>query len=222
MCTIRPTAPCCRTSVRVLTRTMQRASTAMGDAPGQVRNRLRSVYAPRADHQLRGSIAEDTAGHDPELSAADGHDARGLAQCGHDDPPCGPARAHREPTGATDPASRADAIAADAATRPAGDCPDARATPSVGIPMWPTRCCSIFEPHTETIRKGKIATPNQSLGSWSLSRKRSIRSLRAMRCMPRGRQIAPCGRLRLDRHCTIFGRAPGSGRRRSRIQFGCQ
>ncbi len=30
-------------SVRVLTRTMQRASTAMGDAPGQVRNRLRSV-----------------------------------------------------------------------------------------------------------------------------------------------------------------------------------
>ena len=30
-------------SVRVLTRTIQRASTAMGDAPGQVRNRLRSV-----------------------------------------------------------------------------------------------------------------------------------------------------------------------------------
>jgi hypothetical protein len=29
--------------VRVLTRTMERASTALGDAPGRIRNRLRSV-----------------------------------------------------------------------------------------------------------------------------------------------------------------------------------
>ncbi len=79
---------------------------------------------------------------------------------------------------------------------------------------------SIFEPHTETIRKGKIATPNE-LGSWSLSRKRSIRSLRAMRCMPRGRQIAPCGRLRSIGIARSRSSA-GSGRRRSRIQFGCQ
>src|SRR5437588_11281803 len=43
MCIIRPTVHCCRTGVRVLTRTMQRASTALGDQPGRIRNRLRSV-----------------------------------------------------------------------------------------------------------------------------------------------------------------------------------
>ena len=82
-------------SVRVLTRTMQRASTALGDAARAGAQPTAECDAPRADHQLRGPIAEDTAGHDPELSPADGHDARGLARCGHDGPPCGPARAHR-------------------------------------------------------------------------------------------------------------------------------
>ncbi len=38
------------------------------------------------------------------------------------------------PHGATDLASRADAVAADAAAGPAGDCPDARATPRWGYP----------------------------------------------------------------------------------------
>jgi hypothetical protein len=77
-------------SVRVLIRAMQRASTALGDAPGQVRNRLRSVMRRvlTISYEAR---SPKTRGHDPELSPADGHDACGPARCGHDGSPSGTA-----------------------------------------------------------------------------------------------------------------------------------
>ena len=45
-------------SVRVLTRTIQRASPAMGDAPRAGAQPTAECDGPRADHQLRGAIAE--------------------------------------------------------------------------------------------------------------------------------------------------------------------
>src|SRR5712664_2394433 len=43
MCSIRRDSTLLQDSMRVLTRTMQRASTALGDPAGRIRNRLRSV-----------------------------------------------------------------------------------------------------------------------------------------------------------------------------------
>jgi transposase-like protein DUF772 len=43
--------------VRVLTRTMQRASAALGARSGRIRNRLRSVTRARTDHWIRSAIA---------------------------------------------------------------------------------------------------------------------------------------------------------------------
>ncbi len=205
MSTIRPTARCCRTAcvcsrggwnVRALSWAIARASS----------QSVAECDALRADHQLRGAMAEDAASHDPELSPADGDDARRPARCRHDGPPCGPARAHRAPTGATDPAPRADALAADAATRPTGDCPDSRATP-----WWDThvahKVLSIFEPHTETIRKGKIATPNEfgKLVTIQEAEHQIITGYEVHATRPADSTLwTPA----LDRHCTIFGRAP--------------
>ena len=105
--------------VRVLTRTMQRASTALGDQPGRIRNRLRSVTRGVLDDRLSGPLAEDPRRHGAELSEADGHDARGPARRGHDGPSAGPAAPHRARRHRLDSATRPAASAADAPARPA-------------------------------------------------------------------------------------------------------
>ena len=68
-----------RDGVRVLTRTMQRASATLGDPRGRVRNRLRSVTRRRSDHWVRRAIAKDAGRHGQELSNTDGDDARRAA-----------------------------------------------------------------------------------------------------------------------------------------------
>jgi len=67
-----------RDRIRVLTRTMQRASTALGDRSGGIRNRLRCDPA-RADHWVRSSIAKDSGRLGEELSKTDGDHARRAA-----------------------------------------------------------------------------------------------------------------------------------------------
>ena len=67
--------------VRVLTRTMQRASAALGDPPGRVRDRLTQRRATGADHRPAGAIAGDAGRLGPQLSPVDGHDAGGHARC---------------------------------------------------------------------------------------------------------------------------------------------
>jgi IS5 family transposase len=53
---------------------------------------------------------------------------------------------------------------------------------------YPDKLFSLFEPHTEAIRKGKPPSP-PNLASCSKSRKRRIRSWSIMRCMISSRRI---------------------------------
>ena len=120
-------------SVRVLTRTLLRASTALGDAPGHVRNRLRSVMrrvliisyearSPKTRPALIHSYRQLMATTRAVLRDA----ARMVRRVGQRVRTASP---QVQPT-----LQRARRIAADTATRPAGDGPDARATPWWGYP----------------------------------------------------------------------------------------
>ena len=65
--------------VRVLTRTMQRASTALGDPAGRDSQSTAERDPARADHWVRSAIAQDPGRDGEELSQADGDDARRAA-----------------------------------------------------------------------------------------------------------------------------------------------
>ena len=72
--------------VRVLTRTMQQASGALGDPRGRVRNRLTQRRSARADYWTSGAVARNARRPGPQLSPADGHDT-GRRPRRHDDGP---------------------------------------------------------------------------------------------------------------------------------------
>jgi IS5 family transposase len=71
----------------------------------------------------------------------------------------------------------------------------------------PDKVLSVFEPHTETIRKGKIATPNEfgKLVTIQESEHQIVTAYEVHASRPADVTLwAPA----LDRHQTIFGRAP--------------
>ena len=137
-----------------------REYTAMGDPRGRVRNRLRSVtrrvltiaYEARSP-QTRRSVGE-------ELSRADDHDPRRAAGHGDHGAAPGTTRAHGRSAGSTDSAARPGSAARDAAPRQRVIA-QTRARILRGDTHVPDKLLSVFEPHTETIRKGKIAKPNE-------------------------------------------------------------
>ena len=118
--------------VRVLTRTMQRASAALGDQPGRVRNRLRSVtrrvltigYQARSP-KTRDALIESYR----KLTATTRAVAAG---CRHDGPSDRAAPAHRRRRRGDDPRPSARPLATDAAARRASRPPDACATAGRG------------------------------------------------------------------------------------------
>jgi len=94
--------------VRVLTRTMQRASTALGDEPGRVRNRLRSV--------TRGVLTIGYQARSPKTRDALVQSYRKLGR-GHDGPAAGSSATHRDGDHRLGPSAGPPAVAADAAAR---------------------------------------------------------------------------------------------------------
>ena len=71
----------------------------------------------------------------------------------------------------------------------------------------PDKVLSIFEPHTETIRKGKIATPNE-FGKLVTIQEAEHQIITAYEVHAGAPPTSRCGPPALDRHQAIFGRAP--------------
>ena len=71
----------------------------------------------------------------------------------------------------------------------------------------PDKVLSIFEPHTETIRKGKIATPNE-FGKLVTIQESEHQIVTAYEVHPKRPADVTLWTPALDRHQAIFGRSP--------------
>ena len=146
--------------VRVLTRTMQRASTVLDDQAGRIRNRLRSVTRRvlSIGYQARSPKTRDAMvksyRHLMATTRAVLRDTatmvRRLGQRVRTAPPQTQPMLHRAQ-------DRLQAM------RPLVQrvVDQTRARLLGGDTHVPDKVLSVFEPHTETIRKGKIARPNE-------------------------------------------------------------
>jgi IS5 family transposase len=195
-----------RDGMRVLTRTMHRASVALGDARGHVRNRLRSVtrrvlmigYEARSpktkDAMVKSyrtlmattrAVLRDTATMIRRLGQrvrTAGPQVQPLLQRAQDQ-----LQAMRPLVQRVVDQTRARVLGGDTHVA--------------------DKVLSVFEPHTETIRKGKIATPNEfgKLVTIQESEHQIITAYEVHRTRPADVTLwTPA----LDRHQTIFGRAP--------------
>ncbi len=193
-------------SVRVLTRTMQRASTALGDARGRVRNRLRSVMrrvltisyearSPKTRAAMIQSYRQLMA-----TTRAVVRDAatmvRRIGQRVRTASPQVQPTLHRAQTQLRQLRPLVQRVIAQTRARLLG-----------GDTHVPDKVLSIFEPHTETIRKGKIATPNEfgKLVTIQEAEHQIITGYDVHATRPADSTLwTPA----LDRHRTIFGRAP--------------
>ena len=147
--------------VRVLTRTMQRASQTLGDARAVVRNRLRSVTSSVPGHRSAGALAEDARRHDQELPPPDGHDAGRMRDAATMVRRVGQRlRTAPEATALALRAARSDSCSR-CARWSSGSSTQTRARLFGGDTHVPDKVLSVFEPHTEAIRKGKIAKPTE-------------------------------------------------------------
>jgi transposase, IS5 family len=192
--------------MRVLTRTMQRASAALGDARGRVRNRLRSVG--------RRVLIIGRQARSPETRDALVHSYRQLMAT---------ARAvGRDATRMVRRISQrlrtASAAVATTLTRARQQLRDMQ--PLVQRVLDQTRArllggdthvrdkvLSVFEPHTEAIRKGKIAKPTEfgKLVTIQEAEHQLITAYEVHHTRPADMTLwTPA----LDRHIAIFGRAP--------------
>ena len=193
-------------SVRVLTRTMQWASAALGDPKGRIRNRLRSVmrrvlvigYAARSPETrpvlvqsyrklmaTTRAVVRDAAtmvrriGHHPRTLSPD---VRRALRCAQDQ-----LRQLRPVV---------ERVLAQTRARILG-----------GNTHVPDKLPSIFEPHTEIIRKGKIATPNE-FGKLVTIQESEHQIITAYEVHPKRPADVTLWTAALDRHQVIFGRAP--------------
>src|SRR6266851_1998092 len=176
--------------VRVLTRTMQRASTALGDSPGRIRNRLRSV--------TRTVLTIAYQARSAKTRVAFVQSYRKLM-------------------------ATSRAVVRDATTKPILQraqeqlqqmrplvhrvLAQTRARVLGGDTHVPDKVLSVFEPHTETIRKGKIAKPNE-FGKLVTIQESEHQIITAYEVHPRRPADVTLWTAALDRHQTIFGRAP--------------
>ena len=192
--------------VRVLTRTLQRANTALGDARGRVRNRQRSV--------TRGVLTIAYQARSPKTRAALEQSYRRLMAT-----------------------TRAVVRDADTMIRRLGQRRRTATTATVGIleraqhqlqqmrPLVarvlaqtrarilggdthvPGKVLSVFEPHTETIRKGKISKPNE-FGQLVTIQESEHQIITAYEVHDRRPADVTLWTPALDRHQAIFGCAP--------------
>jgi len=114
--------------VRVLTRTMQRASRALGDEPGRIRNRLRSVTRDvlTIGYQARSPKTRDAMVQSYRKLMATTR--AGVARCRHAGPSAGPTAPHGARGHGLDSGTDPTASAAAAPSRPARRRADAGAS----------------------------------------------------------------------------------------------
>jgi len=193
-------------SVRVLTRTMQRASTALGDPAGRVRNRLRSVmrrvliigYAARSP-KMRPALVQSYRKLMATTRAVVRDAATMVRRIGH-----------RLRTVRPD-ARRSLRCAQDQLRqmRPMVEriLAQTRARIVRGDTHVPDKVLSIFEPHTEIIRKGKIARPNE-FGKLVTVQESEHQIITAYEVHIKRPADVTLWTPALDRHQAIFGRSP--------------
>ena len=192
--------------VRVLTRTMQRASTTLGDSPGRIRNRLRSVTRTVLTIAYQARSAKTRVAFVQSYrklmatSRAVVRDAttmiRRLGQR------IRTARATTQPI-----LQRAQDQLQQMRPLVHRILAQTRARVLGGDTHVPDKVLSVFEPHTETIRKGKIAKPNE-FGKLVTIQESEHQIITAYEVHPRRPADVALWTAALDRHQTIFGRAP--------------
>jgi len=192
--------------VRVLTRSMQRASTTLGDAPGRIRNRLRSVTRTVLTIAYQARSAKTRVAFVQSYrklmatSRAVVRDAttmiRRLGQR------LRTARATTQPI-----LQRAQDQLRQMRPLVHRVLAQTRARVLGGDTHVPDKVLSVFEPHTETIRKGKIAKPNE-FGKLITIQESEHQIITAYEVHPKRPADVALWTAALDRHQTIFGRAP--------------
>jgi IS5 family transposase len=195
-----------RDGIRVLTRTMHRASTALGDRVGQIRNRMRSVtrrvliigYEARSpktrDAMVKSyrtlmattrAVLRDTATM-----------IRRLGQRVHNAGPQGQPMLQRAHDRLRDLRPLVQRVVDQTRARLLGA--DTHVADKV---------LSVFEPHTETIRKGKIVKPNE-FGKLVTIQESEHQIITGYDVHTKRPADVTLWTAALDRHQTIFGRAP--------------
>jgi transposase, IS5 family len=192
--------------VRVLTRTMGRASTALGDEPGRVRNRVRSVTRDvlRIGYHARSPKTRDamveTYRKLMATTRAVVRDAdtmvRRLAQRQRTATATTAAVLHRAQQQLRQMRPLVTRVIAQTRARLVG-----------GDTHVPDKVLSLFEPHTTTIRKGKIAKPNE-FGNLVTIQEAEHQIITAYEVHAGRPADVTLWTPALDRHQAIFDRAP--------------
>ena len=192
--------------VRVVTRTLQRASTALGDEPGRIRNRLRSVTrgvltigyqarSPKTREALVQSYRTLMATTRAVLRDADTM-VRRLSQ------------RRRPATGGTAPVlQRAQQHLQQLRPLVRRVLAQTRARVLGGNTRVPEKVLSLFEPHTTTIRKGKMSKPNE-FGNLVTIQEAEHQIITAYDVHAGRPADVTLWTPALDRHQAIFQRAP--------------
>jgi ElaB/YqjD/DUF883 family membrane-anchored ribosome-binding protein len=195
-----------RDGMRVLTRTMERASAALGDRAGRIRNRLRSVTrrvliigyearSPKTRDAMVKSYRKLLATTRAVLRAT-ATMVRRLGQRVRT------ARPQVQPM-----LQRAQDRLQEMRPLVQRVVDQTRARILGGDTHVPDKVLSVFEPHTETIRKGKIAKPNE-FGKLVTIQESEHQIITAYEVHTRRPADVTLWTAALDRHQTIFGRAP--------------
>ena len=192
--------------VRVLTRTLQRASTALGDRTGRIRNRLRSVtrrvliigYEARSP-KTRDAMVKSYRKLMATTRSVVRDAASMVRRLG---------QRVRTATPQIQPAlRRAQDQLREMRPLVARVLAQTRARVLGGDTHVTDKVLSIFEPHTETIRKGKIAKPNE-FGKLVTIQEAEHQIITGYDVHTRRPADVTLWTAALDRHLTIFGRAP--------------
>jgi transposase, IS5 family len=193
-------------SVRVLTRTMKRANAALGDAQGRVRNRLRSVMrrvltigyqarSPKTRAAMAVSYRKLMA-----TTRATMRDAttmvRRIGQRMRKEQPAVQRSLRSAQNQLREMRPVVQRILAQTRARILG-----------GDTHVPDKVLSIFEPHTETIRKGKIAKPNE-FGKLVTIQESEHQIITAYEVHGKRPADVTLWTRALDQHQEMFGRAP--------------
>src|SRR2546427_1713907 len=195
-----------RDGVRVLTRTMQRASTALGDPAGRIRNRLRSMTrrvliigyearSPKTRDAMVKSYRTLMATTRAVLRDA-ATMVRRLGQRGHTASPQVQPLLQRAQHQLQELRPFVQRVVDQTRARVLG-----------GDTHVADKVLSVFEPHTETIRKGKIAKPNE-FGKLVTIQESEHQIITGYDVHPTRPADVTLWTVALDRHQTIFGHAP--------------
>ena len=192
--------------VRVLTRTMQRASATLGDEPGRIRNRLRSVTrgvlqigyqarSPKTRDALVQSYRKLMATTRAVLRDVDTM-VRRLGQRRRTATAITASFLQRAQQQLQQMRPLVDRVVAQTRARVLG-----------GDTHVPDKVLSVFEPHTTTIRKGKISKPNE-FGNLVTIQEAEHQIITAYEVHAGRPADVTLWTPALDRHQAIFARAP--------------